>query len=84
MNQHAISSGVAAILAILGLAIVAVMVSNAAQTGSVFTTTGASLANVIRCALSPVTGGTCVGIKKQATDVTSSFCVPGIDPGCPG
>lgn len=75
MNEHAISSTVAAVLAIIGLAIVALMVSNQAQTGNVFTTTGASLANVIRCALSPVTGGTCSGIATNVSSTFSTGCV---------
>lgn len=54
-------------MAIVGLAIVALLVSNSAVAGNVFTTTGSSLANVIRCALSPVTGAGC------GTSVTSTI-----------
>ena len=59
MNEHTISAIVSTVLAVIGLAIIAVLVSNAAQTGNVFTTTGRSIANVISCALSPVTGAAC-------------------------
>jgi hypothetical protein len=75
MSDHAISSTVAAILAILGLAVIALLVSNAATTGSVFATTGASLANVIRCALSPVTGGSCGGLGASVSSTFNTGCV---------
>jgi hypothetical protein len=56
MSDHAIGSLVAVISAILGLAIVAVLVSNRAQTAGVITSAGAALANDISAAVAPVTG----------------------------
>jgi hypothetical protein len=51
---HAVAAGLAAVF---GLAIVAVLVSKNAQTGSVLTSGGTALAQVIQAAVSPVTGG---------------------------
>lgn len=44
------------IVTVLGLAVVAVLVSNKAATAGVIGTTGSALANVIGAAVSPVTG----------------------------
>lgn len=46
------------IVAVIGLAIVAVIVSQRANTASVIGASGNSLANVIAAAVSPVTGNT--------------------------
>lgn len=58
---------VTVLLAIIGVAIIAVLVSKQAQTGSVLGTGGSALAQAIGCAASPVTGGSC------GTSVTSSI-----------
>jgi hypothetical protein len=51
---HAVGAGVAAAF---GLAIVAVLVSKNAQTGTVLTSGGTALSSIIQAAVSPVTGG---------------------------
>lgn len=58
---------VTVLLAIVGVAIVAVLVSNHANTGSVLGAGGSALAQAIGCATSPVTGGSC------GTSVSSSI-----------
>jgi hypothetical protein len=60
-------SVVTVLLAIVGVAVIAVLVSKQAQTGSVLGAGGTALANAISCAESPVTGGSC------GTSVTSSI-----------
>jgi hypothetical protein len=53
-----IGGGILAIVsAVVGLAIVAVIVSRNAQTPTVISSAGSALANVIGAAVSPVTGG---------------------------
>lgn len=54
--NHFTEQLVVVISAIIGLAIVAVLVSNNAQTASVIGAGGAALANDISAAVSPVTG----------------------------
>jgi PRD1 phage membrane DNA delivery len=44
--------------AIMGLAIVAVVLSNRASTANVITSSGSALASIIGAAVSPVSGGT--------------------------
>lgn len=67
MNEHTITTTVSVILAFLGIAVLAVVVSSNAQTGSVLKAGGNSVANLLRCALSPITGAAC------GTSVTSSI-----------
>lgn len=75
-GDHGVSTAVAVTLALIGVAIVAVLVSQKAQTGAVATAGGTSLANVIKCALSPVTGGTCGGVVTQVASTIDYSNVP--------
>lgn len=59
MDDHFITATVSVLLAVVGLAIVAVLVSNGAQTGSVLGQGGSAFGNIICKALAPVTGGSC-------------------------
>jgi len=58
---------VTVLLAVIGVAIIAVLVSKQANTSSVLGAGGSALAQAIGCAVSPVTGGSC------GTSVTSSI-----------
>jgi PRD1 phage membrane DNA delivery len=58
---------VTVLLAIIGVAIIAVLVSKQANTGSVLGAGGSALANAISCAASPVIGAGC------GTSVSSSI-----------
>lgn len=49
------------LMAIIGVAIIAVLVSPRAQTGNVLSAGGTAIGNVLSSALSPVTGGGTVG-----------------------
>jgi PRD1 phage membrane DNA delivery len=60
-------SVITVLLAIVGVAIVAVLVSNNANTGSVLGSSGKAFAQALGCAVSPITGGSC------GTSVTSSI-----------
>jgi hypothetical protein len=57
--------------AIIGLAIVAVVVSQNAQTPNVITASGSALSSVIQAAVSPVTGGS-GGLLGNSTGLYSS------------
>ena len=58
-ENHFITAVVSVLIAVIGLATIAVLVSSGAQTGNVATAGGTSFANIIKCALAPVTGGSC-------------------------
>jgi hypothetical protein len=57
MGDHLITSLVTVATAIVGVAIIAVLVSNKAQTGSVIGAAGSAFAQDLAAAVSPVTGG---------------------------
>jgi PRD1 phage membrane DNA delivery len=56
------------LLAVIGVAIVAVLVSNNANTASVLTSAGTGFASILNAATSPVTGS---GINATSTGITS-------------
>jgi PRD1 phage membrane DNA delivery len=56
--NNTITAVVAVIGGIVGLAIVAVLVSNRAQTSGVISSAGSALSNIIGAAVGPVTGNT--------------------------
>lgn len=66
--NNAISAALAIVGGIIGLAIVAVIVSPRAQTSSVVTSTGGALSNVITAAVAPVSQGGSIG--------SNSFTMP--------
>ena len=57
-------------IAVLGLAIIAVLVSNQAQTAKVTTAGGTSLGQIICTALSPVVHGSCGLIESVTSTIT--------------
>lgn len=57
MGREFFASIVTVITAIIGLAIVATLVSNSAQTSNVISQSGSALSNVLRAAEAPVSGG---------------------------
>lgn len=70
MGDSIISSTFAVLTAIVGLAIIAVLVSRNAQTGNVLTAGGNAFAGILKTAVSPVTGagGTTVGTIQNLTN----------------
>lgn len=54
MGDKAITGFVAVIMAIIGVAIVAVLVSKNANTGNVLTAGGGAFSNILKTALAPV------------------------------
>lgn len=57
MGENVITAVVTVLTAIIGVAIVAVLVSKQADTGNVLTAGGNAFANILKTAVSPVTGG---------------------------
>jgi uncharacterized membrane protein (Fun14 family) len=57
MGDKAITGLVAIITAIIGVAIIAVLVSNQSNTTGVLTAGGNALSNILKSAVSPVTSG---------------------------
>ena len=57
MSDHTITAIVSIITAMIGVAIISVLVSNQAQTGSVITAGGNALGTVLKAATAPVSGG---------------------------
>jgi len=56
MGDQAITGIIAIITAIIGVAIIAVLVSGQAQTGAVLTAGGNAFSGILKAAVSPVTG----------------------------
>ena len=56
MSENLVNSIVTVLIAIVGVAIIAVLVSRNAQTGSVITSAGQAFANDLSAAVAPVTG----------------------------
>jgi PRD1 phage membrane DNA delivery len=61
MGDQLITSLVTVATAVIGLAIIAVLVSGNAQTGNVLSSAGNSFAQIIGAAESPVSGGSTLG-----------------------
>jgi hypothetical protein len=61
MGERAITGVVAIITAILGVAIVAVILSQKSATSNVISAGGSALSSVLGTALSPVSGGNVLG-----------------------
>jgi hypothetical protein len=59
MSNEIVTGGISVLLAIIGVAIIAVLVSRQAQTSAVVSAGGSGFANALKCALSPVTGASC-------------------------
>jgi hypothetical protein len=63
---------VGVILAIVGVAVIAIIVSPNSNSSSVIGAGGNSFSNAIKCAMAPITGGVCAS-SNQLTSVTSTF-----------
>lgn len=57
MGDKVITGGVAIVTAVIGIAILAVLVSKQADTANVLGAAGSALSGIIKTAVSPVTGG---------------------------
>jgi hypothetical protein len=82
MSEKFISAGVTILIAIVGVAYIAVLVSRQAQTPQVISAASQGFAQDLLCALSPVTGGGGGGILGSGgacgTSVTSGITFPGL------
>lgn len=74
MTDSAVSSGTAILLAIVGVAVLAIVLSGNSNTTSVISSVGNAFTNAIKCALAPVTGGSCPSSSNSLIPiVTSTF-----------
>jgi PRD1 phage membrane DNA delivery len=77
MSDKLITGTVSVLLAIVGVAIIALIVSNQANTSSVIGAGGSAFSGSLGCALSPVTGSSCSsGSAALIPNVTSSLSFP--------
>lgn len=76
MSDKMITSLVTILLAVIGVAVIAVLVSKGANTGNVFGSFGTAISNILCTAISPVTGNSCGG-GGLTPNVTSSISYPG-------
>jgi len=79
-NEQLITAIVSVLLAIVGVAILSLLVSGQSRTGSVLTAGGSGIAQMICTALSPVTGGNCGSLIPS---VSSTITFGGITQGNP-
>lgn len=77
MNQIG-PAAVAIVSGIIGLAIVAVLVSTNAQTGTVISQTGGALSSIINAAVSPVAGSSSNTFGSVATGALGSMIGTGL------
>lgn len=61
MGDKAITGLIAIVTAIIGVAIIAVLVSNQSNTSGVLSAGGSAFSNILKTAVSPVTGGGGIG-----------------------
>lgn len=57
MTDHAVTAIIAILTGAIGLAVIATLVSNQANTANVLNAGGQSFANILKAATGPVTGG---------------------------
>lgn len=82
MAEKWITGIVSILLAIVGVAIIAALVSPQAQTGNVLTAGASAIARALCVALSPVTGGSCGSLVSQVTSTINYGQTP-VNPGGP-
>lgn len=92
MNDKAITATVSVLLAVIGLAIVAILVSGRSQTGGVLGAFGSAIGQLICTATAPVTGKTCGSLTSSVSSIFTpitggttsppTYGQPGY-PGCP-
>ena len=57
MSDHVVTSLVSILMAVVGVAIIAVLISKQANTAGVLTAGATGFGNILKAAVSPVTGG---------------------------
>lgn len=72
MSDHAVTAIISIITAIIGVSVIAVLVSNQAQTGSVLTAGGNALGTVLKAATAPVSGSSGIGSLPSLNSIGSS------------
>lgn len=74
MSDHLISGVMAVLTAIIGVAIIAIILSKQSDTSNVVNSGANSFASMLGCALSPITGKPCASTGRSLIeDVTSTI-----------
>ena len=73
MGDKAISGFVGILTAVVGLAIIAVLVSNQSQTSGVIGAAGTAFGGILKAAVAPVSGGSSILSGAFGTGAGSSF-----------
>jgi hypothetical protein len=76
MSERFITAAITILVAIIGVAILAVLVSKQSNTSGVITSGSGGIARALCVALSPITGGSC-GSSSLIEDVQSKITFPG-------
>jgi PRD1 phage membrane DNA delivery len=76
MSKQFIEASVTILLGIIGVAVIAVLVSSQAKTSAVIGAASGGFASDLLCALSPVIGGSCGGGRSLIPQVDSSVTFP--------
>ena len=69
MDEKTITAIVSVLLGIIGVAVLAVLVSKQSNTPNVFTAFGNSISQMICVATSPITGQQCKSLTEQVTSI---------------
>lgn len=67
MDDKTIHAGVSILLALIGVAVLAVLVSKSSNTSGVTSATGSAFDQILCVALSPITGKTCRNLVESVT-----------------
>jgi threonine/homoserine efflux transporter RhtA len=70
MSEKTITALVTIALAVVGVAVIATLVSSKAQTGSVFGALGNAFSGTLCKALSPITGSSCGGVANVTSTIS--------------
>lgn len=76
MGDKAITAFVAVVTAIIGVAIIAVLVSKNSNTSGVLTSGGNAFSSILKTAVSPVSGGSGLGSITNGLIGGSGFSLP--------
>ena len=83
MAEHTITGIASVLLAIVGLAVIATLISPRAKTSDVIVASGGATQQALCVALSPVTQQNC-GVLTPSVSSSVSFDIPGLIRGIPG
>jgi len=69
MGDKAVTAIIAILTSVIGVSIIAVLVSNQSNTSNVLTAAGTAFSNILKTAVSPVTGGSSSGLGSLGSSL---------------